>query len=359
MAATILGDQGADVIKVESPGGDEYRRGGTRRGGFSASFMAANRNKRSITLDLKQPSHAAALRKLISVADVFIQNQRPGVVERLGFGAAQICAELPRLIYVSISGYGRTGPKSGERAFDTMVQAMVGMASVQRDADGRPHMMRTLLVDKTTSPIVAQAICAALFQRGQTGKGCNIDYSMLDAMVWWMWPDGMINDTFIGGGVEPGIAVADADFVCKTADGYMVVSPHQESAWHHFTKLIGKPELYLDPRFSPVSERMRNLKEYSYVVRTSLSSRTTDEWCRLFAENDIPYAPVLTVGEVAKHPQVVWNGIVEEVDHPTAGKYRSPKGPVFFNNQRNGTWRQVPQAGEHSAEIMAEFGIML
>jgi crotonobetainyl-CoA:carnitine CoA-transferase CaiB-like acyl-CoA transferase len=359
MAATILADQGADVIKVEPPGGDEYRRGGTRRGGFSASFMAANRNKRSITLDLKRPAHAAALRKILAKADVLIQNQRPGAMERLGFGAEQLRAEFPRLIYASISGYGPTGPKSPERSFDTMIQAMTGMAALQPGPDGRPRAIPTLLPDKTTSPIVAQAICAALFQRERTGEGATLDYSMLDGMVWWMWPDGMVNDTFVGDEIQHGAPVADADFICPTADGHMVVSPHQETAWRNFTRLVGKPEWYEDPRFSPMGERMRNLREFSAAVRGSLGGKTNAEWEALFAEGDIPCAPVLGVGQVTDHPQVRWNGAIEEAEHPTAGRYRAPKSPVFFDGERNGVVRHVPAAGEHTEQILAEFGIAL
>ncbi|MFY9328951.1 MAG: CoA transferase [Georgfuchsia sp.] len=357
MAATMLGDLGAEVIKVEAPGGDEYRNGGTSRGGFTANFMGCNRNKRSIILDLKKKTHADALKKIIAKADVVIQNQRPGTVERLGFGADQLRAEFPRLIYASISGYGKTGPKSGERAFDTVIQAVTGMAGVQADESGRPHVIQTLLPDKTTSPIVAHAICAALFQRERTGKGATIDYSMLDAMVWWMWPDAMSNHTFIGEGVSMAAPITDANFIGKTADGYMIVLPHQDSAWRNFTRLIGKPELSEDPRFTPRSERLRNMKEFCAVVRNNLGGKTNAEWEVLFAEGDIPCAPALGVGEVADYPQVKWNGIIEEVDHPDAGRYRSTKSPVFFDGERNGVWRHVPRAGGNTEEVLREFSI--
>jgi crotonobetainyl-CoA:carnitine CoA-transferase CaiB-like acyl-CoA transferase len=360
MAATILADQGADVIKVEPPGGDEYRRGGTQRGGFSASFMAANRNKRSITLDLKRPAHAAALRKIIAKAVVLFQNPRPGAMERLGLGAEQLRAEFPRLINASISGYGPTGPKSKERSFDTLIQAMTGMAALQPGPEGQPRAIPTLLPDKTTSPIVAQGICAALFQRERTGPGATLEYSMLDGMVWWMWPDAMSNHTFVGEeGVQPAAPVADADFICPTADGHMVVAPHQETAWRNFTRIVGKPELFEDPRFSPMGERMRNLREFSAAVRGSLGGKTNAEWEALFAEGDIPCAPVLDVSQVADHPQVRWNGVLEEAEHPTAGRYHAPKSPVFFDGERNGVVRHVPAAGEHTEAILAEFGITL
>lgn len=359
MAATMLGDLGADVIKVEAPQGDEYRMGGTSRGGFSAAFMAANRNKRSIALDLKDPRQRDALKTIVASADVFIQNQRPGVVERLGFGDEELRRELPRLIYASISGYGKTGPKATERAFDPMIQAMSGLASLNPDATGRPRVIPTLVVDKLTSPMVAQAICAALFSRSVTGIGSTIDFSMLDAMVWWNWPDMMANQTFIGEGVRRGADVAEADFVCPTADGHVIVSPHLESAWRNFVTLVGRPELAADPRFATASDRIRNLREFSAACREALGGKTTAEWCEIMAAGDIPCAPVHGLAGLVDDPQVRWNGIIEEVEHPRAGRYRAPKSPIFHDGERNGTWRHVPQVGEHTEEILREHGIVL
>lgn len=359
MAATILGDLGADVIKVEPPRGDDYRIGGTTRGGFSASFMAANRNKRSIALDLKVPEQKAALDVIIASADILIHNQRPGVMERLGFGADDLRRRFPRLIYASISGYGQTGPKATERAFDPMIQAQSGVAALNKDATGRPRVIPTLMVDKLTSPLVAQAICAALFERERTGKGGIIDLSMLDAMVWWNWADMMTNHTFIGDGVQNGADIADADFVSPTLDGHIILSPHLDSAWANFVKLVERPELADDPRFATAAARVRNLREFSASVRECLKGETTADWCRLLAEADIPCAAVNSLSDVANDPQVRWNDILEEVDHPIAGRYRSPKSPVFYDGERNGTWRNVPAVGEHTAEILHQHNIAL
>lgn len=358
-AATILGDLGADVIKIEAPRGDDYRQGGTSRQGYAMGFIAANRNKRSVVLDVKQEAHRAALKQMVGQADVFIQNLRPGAVDRLGLGAEQLRAAFPRLIHVSISGYGQTGPKSGERAFDTMIQGMSGLAMLQKDPTGRPLAMATLVVDKMTSPMVAQAICAALYQRERTGEGSVVDYNMLDAALWWVWPDMMANYSFIGDGVRPGPEMVDADFVCPTSDGFVILSPHLDTAWHNFTELVGRPELRADPRFATAGDRMRNLRDFSATVRSCLHGRTTAEWCELLPKADVPCAPVYRPEQIFDDPQVQWNGVIEEVDHPVAGKYRIAKSPILHDGKRNGTWRHVPAVGEHTNEVLKEFGIKL
>jgi len=360
MAACILADQGADVIKVEPPGGDPFRTTGTSRAGHNAIFMAANRNKRSIVLDLKEPEHKEALLAMIAQSDVFIQNAKPGAMDRLGLSADTLRAKFPRLIYASISGYGQTGPNAREGAFDTMLQALSGMAAIQGGKDGeRPQMVRTLLPDKMTSPIVAQAISSALFQRERTGRGCTIDYAMLDAMVWWMWPDGMMNHSFIGDGVQEGVDISEVDLMCETDDGFLVATAHQQKEWERFVELVGRPELNDDPRFATARARGKNLDAYTAVFRESFGGRTTQEWCTLLREQDIPCAPVLRPQDVAAYPQVIWNGVIEEVEHPEAGRHRSARAPVRFDGHANGVLRPSPAAGADTAEVLREFGIEL
>lgn len=358
MAACILGDQGADVIKVEPPSGDPFRSTGTARAGQAAMFMAANRNKRSIALDPKRPEELAALRRLAGEADVFIHNTRPGAAARLGLDAETLRAAHPRLIHVSISAYGQTGPHAREGGFDTLLQVLSGLAYMQGGgADRPPQMVRTLLADKMTSPIVAQAISTALFARERSGAGATLDYAMLDGMVWWMWPDGMMNHCFLGDGVDVAQDLSDVDFICPTDDGWLVATPHMEQHWQSFTELVGRPELRSDPRFDTMRNRQRNLRAYADMLRTCFSGRTTAEWCALLREREIPCAPVLRQGEVADYPQLVWNGTIEEVDHPVAGRYRSARAPVRFDGVAAGTRRAPPTIGQHTAEILAELGM--
>jgi crotonobetainyl-CoA:carnitine CoA-transferase CaiB-like acyl-CoA transferase len=281
-------------------------------------------------------------------------------MDRLGLGAEALRAQFPRLIYASISGNGQTGPYSGEGAFDTMLQALSGLAAIQGDKKtGRPQMVRTLLPDKMTSPIVAQAISSALFQRERTGRGCTVDYAMLDGMAWWMWPDGMMNHSFIGDGVREGVEISEVDLVSKTADGYLVATAHQQKEWERFVELIGRPELNDDPRLATARARGSNLDVYTAVLRESFGGKTTEEWCALLRERDIPCAPILKPEEVSSYPQVVWNDLIEEVEHPEAGRHKSVRAPVRFDGHANGVLRPSPAAGADTAEVLRELGIEL
>jgi crotonobetainyl-CoA:carnitine CoA-transferase CaiB-like acyl-CoA transferase len=360
MATCMLADQGADVIKVEPPGGDGYRISGTSRNGHAAMFMSANRNKRSITLDLKQAAHKQALLTLIEHADVFVQNMKPGAMARMGLDASTLREKFPRLIHVSISGYGQTGPNSAEGAFDTMLQALTGMMTIQGDNErGRPEMMRTLVVDKATSPIVAQAISAALFHRERSGEGCTLEYAMLDGMIWWMWPDAMMNHTFIGEGVRQGTDVAEVNLICETDDGYLVTTPHLQRDWEQFIELVGRPELAHDPKLETDTDRGRHLDYYTAAVRASFRGKTTGEWCSLLRARGIPCAPVLRRDQIATYPQVIWNQVIEEVEHPQAGRHRSVRSPIRFDGHAAGVMRPSPAAGADTDEVLREFGIVI
>jgi len=360
MATVMLADQGAEVIKVEAPRGDIYRLTGTIRGGQAAMFMTVNRNKRSIVLDAKDPDQKEALLTLISEADVFIQNMKPGSAARLGLDPETLRAKFPRLICASVSGYGQTGPKAFEGAVDPMIQAISGIAAIQGGKKGdKPQLVRTLLPDKTTSMIIAQAITSALFQRERTGQGCTVECAMLDAVVWWLWPDAMMNNTFVGKVESISDDVSEADWICKTDDGHLVVAPYQEGAWQTFTELVNRTELLDDPRFGSVSSRTGNLEAFTAVVRESFAGKTTDEWCSFLQENGIPCAPVVKTEDIASNPQVIWNKVVEELEHPSAGTYRSVRSPVLFDGVSSSVRRHSPGLGEHTSEISSEFGFEL
>src|ERR1700744_5837758 len=204
LATMILADQGADVIKVENPdGGDHTRASNNRRNGFSASFLNNNRNKRSLALDLKNPAARDALLRLIGTADVFIQNFRPGVVERMGLGEDTVRSVAPNIIYVSISGFGETGPYAQKPVYDPLIQGVSGLASVQAGSDTeRPRLVRTIVPDKLTAYNAAQAISAALLSRARTGNGQHIRLSMLDAIVAFLWASDMGSQTFVGGDIQ-------------------------------------------------------------------------------------------------------------------------------------------------------------
>src|SRR5438552_11811684 len=243
LATMILGDQGADVIKVEAPDGGDATRGGTdrrgadrrgtdRRGGFSASFLNNNRNKRSIVLDLKTAAGREALLRLAAGADVFVQNFRPGVADRLGVGEEPIRAVSPKIVYVSISGFGEKGPYAAKPAYDPVIQGFSGLATVQAGSDeARPRLLRTILPDKLTAITASQAITAALLARERTGAGQHVRLSMLEAVLAFLWASDMASQTFIGDEPAQQEAASSIDLIYETADGYMTVAALTDRQW--------------------------------------------------------------------------------------------------------------------------------
>ena len=232
-ATMLLADQGADVIKVENPqGGDHTRAAANRRGGFSASFLNNNRNKRSIVLDLKAPSGIEALKGLIATADVFIQNFRSGVIERMGFGEAAVRALRPDIVYVSISGFGEAGPFAQKPVYDPLIQALSGLASIQGGSDqARPRLVRTIVPDKLTGVVAAQAITAALLARERTGEGQHVRLSMLDAVVAFLWGSDMGSQTFVGDELPQQEAASFIDLIYETADDYISAAVQTDREW--------------------------------------------------------------------------------------------------------------------------------
>ena len=232
LATMILADQGADVIKVESPAGDHTRAVSSRRGGFSASFLNNNRNKRSIALNLKDPRGVDILKRLIEGADVFAQNFRSGVIERMGLGEAAVRAIAPTIVYVSISGFGERGPYANKPVFDPLVQALSGLTTVQAGSDEvRPRLVRTILPDKLTGITAAQAITAALLARERTGEGQHVRLSMLDSIIAFLWSSDMSNQTFVGDEAAQEKAQSFIDLIYETQDGYISVAVQTDPQW--------------------------------------------------------------------------------------------------------------------------------
>ena len=255
VATMMLADQGADVIKVESPRGDLMRHFSRRRNGMSALFMSCNRNKRSLEVDLKTVVGLEIIKKLIPTAVVLVHNFRPGTAERIGLGEDAVRALRRDIVYVSISGFGETGPYAGQRAYDPVIQAMSGLADVQRDHDtGRPRMVRTIIADNTTALTAAQAITAALFARARTGQGQHVRIAMLDMMVAYLWPDAMTSLTFVGD--EPILPwVAGPDLVFATQDRYLTTAALSDDEWAGMCRALNREDLLDDPRFKSARDR--------------------------------------------------------------------------------------------------------
>lgn len=319
MATGMLADQGADVIKVEPPEiGDMTRSLGTSRGGFSAMFATVNRNKRSLVLDLRQPAGIEALLRLAATCDVFVQNFRPGVAERMGLGYEAIRAVRPDLIYLSISGFGVDGPYARRRVYDPVMQTVTGMADAQGRPDGEPRMVRTLICDKATALTAAQAVSAALFAREWTGRGRHLELSMLDASLYFHWPDLFWNHTLLGDDVELQPDLADLFSITRTADGWIAA-----------------------------------------VTDGSIdfSTMTSSEALTLLDEMDLPCAPVNPLGRVAEDPQVRHSGSVLRVEHPAAGAMHQPVPPVRGDGASSDPIRHsAPGLGADGPEVLAGAG---
>ena len=357
-AGAILADQGADVIKIEPPEGDLYRYSGTSFANVSAQWVAVNRNKRSVCLDLKKETHRSVLHRLVAKADVVTQNLRPGAIDRLGFGPDELRARHPRLIYGTVNGYGPVGPHAGEGAWDTMMQAMSGLAYVQADpVTKRPQMVRTIVADKFTGQTFAQAITAALFQRERTGQGCVIDLAMIDAAVWWLWPDGMTNETFLSPDAKKSNPVSDVDLVCPTSDGFLVVTAHIDRDWKRIAEYLGRSDWLTDPRLSTGQARGENLKFYAEQLRGAFTTKTTAEWMAIFKQLDMTASPVLTREQMITYPQVVANEIIGEYEHPQAGRYRAARGAAIFDGVKSSVRMPPPALGAHTIEVLSEHGI--
>jgi crotonobetainyl-CoA:carnitine CoA-transferase CaiB-like acyl-CoA transferase len=359
MATMLLGDQGADVIKVEAPGrGDLVRHLGRARDGISATFATTNRNKRSIVLDLKDRAGRETFDALVATADVFVQNFRPGVAERMGIGEASLRALRPDLVYVSICGFGETGPYARKRVYDPLIQALSGLATIQGDRGvGRPRMVRLIVPDKVTALTAAQAITAALLARERTGEGQHVRLSMIDAMVALAWPEGMAGLTFVEGEKEiPRNALAQ-DLVYETADGWMTAGAVSDSEWQGLARALEHPEWLEDERFVTPAGRVAYAKERLDQTAAVLKTRTTAEWLERLDAEEVPCAPILPLSEIVKHPQIRANELLVESEHPAAGRIRQPRPAARFDRTPAGIERPAPTLGEHTQEILCELGL--
>jgi crotonobetainyl-CoA:carnitine CoA-transferase CaiB-like acyl-CoA transferase len=357
-ATMILADQGADVIKVEEPKeGDHTRSLSNRHRGFSAQFLNLNRNKRSITLDLKTGEGRAILKRLAATADVLVQNFRPGVVERLGIDEAAIRAVAPQIVYVSISGFGESGPYAGKPTYDPIIQALSGLTSVQGGADAaRPRLIRTVLPDKLTAVTAAQAITSALVGRLKSGKGQHVRLSMLDAVLAFLWASDMSAQTFVGQEIDGRTTASFIDLIYETRNGFMTVAVMTNKEWAALTRALDRPEWLDDERFSTPALRDQNIDQRLQMTQDVLKSRTTEEWLARLEAEGVPCAPVLTRDQVIAHPQVLASGILMESDHEAVGRIRQSRAAARFSETPTNLRFGAPRLGEHDAEILAELG---
>lgn len=357
-ATQILADQGADVIKVEAPGvGDLVRAIGYRRGTVSTTFASINRNKRSIVIDLKTPEGVALLMELVRTADAFLQNFRPGAVERLGIAYEDVRRVRPDIVYVSISGFGEKGPYVAKRVYDPVIQMLSGMVETQTNpATGKPDFVRNIVCDKVTSLTAAQAVTAALLARERGQGGQHVRLAMLDAAIAFLWPDGLVNETFVGDDVKRGLTMSDIYAVFEAVDGYMAVYISSNAEWQGFCRALGHPELIEDERFRSPNRRGKNFRAMYGEVHKLLAGMTVQEVCQLLDKAEVPCAPMLAREELRNDPQVIANELIVEQDFETLGRVRQPRPPTRFEGTPTAIRTPAPALGEHTTTLLRELG---
>ncbi len=358
MAAGMLADQGADVIRIETLGsGDPSRHVGGTRGGVSSYTAYLNRNKRSIAADLKNAALKPLLYKLIQTADVFIQNSRPGALERAGYGFADLHKINPKLIYVSISGFGATGPAAGQRVYDPVIQCVAGFATAQ-GAGGEPALVKTIASDKVAALTAAQAVSSALLarERGLIG-GHHVELSMLDASLAFLWPDIYWNHGFVGEeGVTRKPLIADFYRLLKTANGFITTIIVGDGEFAGACRAFGTEHMLSDPRFKTLTDRFGNYADMHAAFQAKAATMQADDLIARLMREDVPCAKVNALDDVFTDPRVTHRQSIVEYDDPRAGRMRAARAPAIFDGEPCPIRRPSPALGEHTAEVLQSVG---
>ncbi len=355
--AMILADQGADVIKIERPEvGDDMRLTPPFLGGESAPFMTANRNKRSVIMDLKSEQGLADFKDLVASADILVENFKPGTADRIGVGYDAMSAINPRLIYCSISGFGQTGPYASRGGFDLISQAMTGLAAICGDEDGPPHRLPIPVTDICAGMNGAIGILTALAAREKSGRGQQVDVSLYETGIALGFYE---SASYFATGENPeklgqrhrGSAPYQ---IFATSDGHIAVGASAQRFWSLTCKVIGCEELIDDPRFAGKAERVKNNKELVEILEKELVKKTTNEWFELLDAEGIPAGPVKNHKEMFSDPQTVAREMVVDIEHPTAGATKVLGIPIKLSDTPGSVRRPAPRHGEHTGEVLAK-----
>lgn len=360
-AGSLMADQGADVIKVETPGfGDILRYVGASRGGVSALYSMTNRGKRSLALNLKSDEGIAILKSLVAGADVVLHNFRPGVAERLGIAYEDLCEVKPDLIYVSVTGFGHEGPDAGKRAYDNVIQAFSGLAFNQASPEtGEPVQNYQAIADKLTALTAAQAIGAALYARAQGRGGQHIRLNMVDSVVHFLWMDAAGTASFIGDGADPGVQVAKGVPLIRFRNGWAQAAPLSDAEFFGLFRAFGI-DLSDEPRVHTVVERMQNREvvvELMGRLYSIAADMDVDEGVRRMEVEDVPCAKAMKIEELPGHPQLQANGTFVRCQHPMAGEMQEPRPAALFGATPAGVAGPCASLGQHTAEILSELGL--
>ncbi|HEX6142373.1 MAG TPA: CoA transferase [Geminicoccaceae bacterium] len=355
----LMGDLGADVIKIEAPGGDATRHvGPSRSPGMGALFMGANRNKRSIELDLKRPEAKAALWRLIDRADVFVHNIRPQKIRALGFDPDAVMARNPRIVYGGLHGYGEDGPYGGRPAYDDVIQGQSGLAGTFTARDGEPTLVPSTIADKTAALVAMGGLLAALVRRERTGRGGYVECSMFEALVGYNLLEhhygAMFQPPLSGYGYPRMLSAQRRPH--RTRDGHICMLAYTDRQWRSFWRLAGRPELAADERFATMRERSRNIDALYEAAGAILSGRTTAEWLEILGAAEIPCGPVNGFEDVRADPHLNAIGFFRPYDHPSEGPLEIPDAPWRFDRGSLPVRVAQPALGEHGHAILREAG---
>jgi crotonobetainyl-CoA:carnitine CoA-transferase CaiB-like acyl-CoA transferase len=359
LCGQYLGDLGADVIKVETyVDGDDTRRWPPFRGHDGTVFLSANRNKRSIALDLKRAEGQAVAQRLLATADIAVESFGPGVAQRLGIDYDRTAKANPRLVYCSISGFGRQGPLANGKGYDVILQAFSGMMSITGEPDGPPARSPFSPVDQATGFHALSGILAALLERERTGKGSLIETSLFDSAIAFL---GYFFQGYWERGTEPVKSGSGHESLCpyqafETADKYLLLGVANDTLWQKFCRIAGLANVADDPRFRINADRVRHRTETVALVQSAMRTRTCDEWMTLLGEAGIPAAPIHSFGDVMTHPHTQASGMVTEIEHAAYGTLKTVSQPIRFNGARNTPRSPPPQHGEHTSAILRELG---
>jgi crotonobetainyl-CoA:carnitine CoA-transferase CaiB-like acyl-CoA transferase len=359
IATQILGDYGADVIKVEGPEGDLMRANGVSlHAGMGSIFLAVNRNKRSLALDLKTEGGRAVLQRLVQRADVLVHNMRIEAIERLGFGYAAVSALRPDIVYCAATGFAEGGPESGRPAFDDTIQAACGLASLVGIGRSEPAYVPTLVADKTAGMAVVNAVLAALLHRERTKQGQYVEVPMFETLVAFTLAEHLGGLTFDGSAAKAGYArlLEDGRKPAPTKDGYIALLPYTGDQWAAFFRSAGRDDLAHKYGIHDRNQRNKHIVEMYRDMAAITKLKTTAEWADICARLDIPAMPLSRLEDLPAHPQLKAAGLFQQAEHPSEGKIRYVAPPTRFAASPAAVRLHAPRLGEHSTQILAEAG---
>ena len=357
VAAMMLGDQGADVIKVEPIHGEQLRHLGETHNGLNPGFYSCNRNKRSLAVDLKTELGKQILWDLIKDADVLLQNFRPGAMRRMGFPEEEVRKVNRGIIFVSISGFGEKGPYAHKRVYDPIVQALSCATDIQADRKTqRPNMFRIILADKVSALTAAQAVSSALFHRERYGEGQHIKISMLEATIAFLWPEGMGGLVFADQEMDIKRTYSSIDLIYETQDGYMTISIISDKEWQAVCSALDREDLIDDERFSTALARRKNAELRREVIAAEVSKRATGELLEKLDAADVPCAPLLDRKDLLDHPQIVESGTILREIQEGFGEVRQARPAARFGETPASVRTPAPQLGEHTVIVLQSLG---